>query len=407
MTISDLHVERESDALSGLTLDVVVSGSIGAVESVRFIRALRRLGAKVVPWLTRGGAQFVTETALSWAADHPVRVGFNGTESHLAQNDGLIIAPASASLIGKIVHGITDSPAAAVATSYLGRDLPVIVLPNMHDSLASAKAVMRNVEMLHGLGARMIPAREEEGKRKFPDPEVAAAIAAHQINFKRRSGSQILVTMGTTRGYLDDVRYVSNYSSGGLGTLIAEDLYRHGHLTHVVAGPSLVRPKVAETLQLVDTNDEMAKAIAKAMSHPIDAAIVAASVLDYVPAERAKGKIKSGSDNLTVSFVNTPKLIGTIHPSKPVKVGFKLEAQLDLKEADAIARDYMKRYDLSFFVLNGLRDVSLTSHKAIVFESKATGSPDSSKHVTGKRDVAMAVVSHVNSRLQSNLSVLA
>ena len=96
---SDLLVNLSSDALAGKLIDVVVSGSIGAVESVRFIRSLRRLGAEVQPWLTKGGSMFTTETALSWAAARPCRMSFEGTASHISMGDACVIAPASASML--------------------------------------------------------------------------------------------------------------------------------------------------------------------------------------------------------------------------------------------------------------------------------------------------------------------
>ena len=214
MTARDLDVTRLSDALNGRRLDVVVSGSIGAVESVRFLRALRRLSASVTPWLTKGGAQFVTPLALSWAADAPAISEFTGTAPHIGTTDAVVVAPASASLIGKIAHGITDTPAAALVTSYLGQGRPVILVPNMHDSLASAPAVLRNLERVSGWpGVTVIRARTEEAKHKFPDPATLADEVAHQVNRERHALPTTLVTMGTTRGYVDRVRYFSNYSS--------------------------------------------------------------------------------------------------------------------------------------------------------------------------------------------------
>ena len=98
--VDDLHVTASSDALKGRRIDVVVTGSIAAVEAVRFIRSLRRLGAEVTPWLSQGGSSFITPMALTWAAGKETIVGFSGSASHIATGDAVVVAPASSSIIG-------------------------------------------------------------------------------------------------------------------------------------------------------------------------------------------------------------------------------------------------------------------------------------------------------------------
>jgi phosphopantothenoylcysteine decarboxylase/phosphopantothenate--cysteine ligase len=400
MHTSDLAVEPLSDALAGWRLDVVVSGSIGAIESVRFIRALRRLGADVTPWLTEGGAQFITATSLAWAAGKAVRTSFAGDASHLALGDALVIAPASANAIGKLAHGITDTPAMALATSYLGAGLSVLLLPNMHDSLATAPAVMRNLESLQNDGVLLLAPRREEGKVKFPEPAVLADETAHRLNAKRRPLGSALVTMGSTRGYIDDVRYVSNYSSGALGSSIAEELYRHGVPTHVVTGASTVRPHVCTSLTETLTNDDMADAAARHLKGGAQAAVLAASVLDFVPEHKESGKIRSAAKGLTVAMTPTAKLIAGINPASGIKVGFKLEAELTAKDAQAIAADYGQRYGLSMMVVNRLSDVDEQRHAAHVFEVRAKETRPGIE-LSGKLALAAAIARHVRTRLVS------
>ncbi len=402
---SDLQVEARSAALSSWTVDVVVSGSIGAVESVRFIRALRRLGAVVTPWLTQGGAQFITPTALSWAAGTEVRQGFAGDASHIALADACIVAPASASLIGKVAHGITDTAAAALVTSYLGGKRPVLLLPNMHDSLALAPAVQDNVERLRGAGVHILEARSEEGKRKFPDPAQLADEVAHLLNaaaWRQRGGAPgVLVTMGSTRGYIDDVRYISNYSSGALGTAIAEELYRFGFPTHVVAGPCQIRPQSYTTLAAPMTNDDMEAAALRAVAAGASAAVLAASVLDFAPENKTSGKISTAQNaTLAVPLVRTRKIIAAVHPASGIKVGFKLETGLDAAKAQAIAQDYMPRYGLSMLVVNDLADVDGARHQATVFTAThGSHSPGAPVPVVGKRALAQRIAEHVRQRL--------
>ena len=396
----DLQVERLSDALASRVLDVVVSGSIGAVESVRFIRALRRLGADVTPWLTAGGARFVTPLAVAWAAGREARTAFQGDASHIALGDACVVAPASASLIAKAAQGLTDSPAAALIQSYLGQQRPVLLVPNMHDSLADAPAVRRNLAQLRLDGVTLLGARIEEGKRKFPDPATLADHVAHALNLARAGGRKVLVTMGSTRGDIDDVRYVSNYSSGALGSQVTEELWRLGYDVRVVAGPSPLRPRVYGTLAETRTNDEMQAAAAAELAGGAEAAIFAASVLDFTPASKASGKLSSrDAETLTVDLKRTRKIIGALTPKSGVKVGFKLETGLTPEKTRALAERDVAAYGLSLMVLNDLADVDATRHVATLVEGEQ-GRAGPARRVEGKSAVAAAVAAHVDRRLR-------
>ncbi|MCX6127827.1 MAG: hypothetical protein NTX25_02035 [Proteobacteria bacterium] len=293
MDSNDLHVARVSDCLAGRTIDLVISGSIGAVESVRLIRALRRLGAEVQAWLTPGGAQFTTETALAWATTRPVRTRFEGSASHIAQHDACVIAPSSANMMSKIAHGQTDTPASALVASYLGQGKPIILIPNMHDSLLASPFVAANLRELSKF-CTILEARQEEGKQKFPEPKFLADQVAHRLN--QGHGKDFLLTMGSTRGPIDAVRYISNYSSGALGTSIATEFYRYGHKVHIVAGPCPTRPAHYAELKEITTNEEMLDAVQEIVRTGVDGAIFAASVLDFTPAQELKGKVKSSGN---------------------------------------------------------------------------------------------------------------
>lgn len=394
MVNSDLRVEAISNALQDKHLDVVVSGSIGAVESTRFIRSLRRLGARVTPWLTEGAQQFTTETALSWAAAEPTVRKFSGEASHIALGDACIVAPASASIIAKIASGITDSPSSALVASYLGQNKKVLFLPNMHESLRNSPIIDKNIEQLRELCVE-IPAREEEGKLKFPDPASLADIVAHELN-KDSVQHRCLVSMGTTRGYIDSVRYISNYSSGSLGSKISEELYRQGIECNVVAGPCEIKPKSYSKLIPIKTNDELEKASLEEIKQQPCSVVFASSVLDYVPNATFDGKLKSNED-LKVEFEKCDKIIAKLKVESGRKVGFKLEADLDIPKAEAIAADYIKKYQLSMIVINSLKDVDDRKHTAFVF-TEENGKLQHIK-LQSKQAIATEIVNHIKKDL--------
>lgn len=411
MQESDLTVEKTSDALSGLRLDVVVTGSIGAVESVRFIRALRRLGAFVTPWLTEGGASLVTPMSLSWAANQQTIEKFSGDASHIAIRDACVVAPASADFIGRVACGLADYPAAALVMSYLGQKKPVILLPNMHDSLLNSPKVQENIETLKRWGIFVLKGRIEEGKCKFPHPAVLADEVAHIVNkprvmsrlrTKTDASSVVLINMGGTRAYIDDVRYIGNYSSGKLGSLISEELFRSGFDTYVVASAADEFPRVSSKLIKVVTNDDMESALKDILaSQPIAAAVLAAAVLDFVPSEKKSGKIKSKDTEtghnieMSLKLIATKKIIKDVNIKSGIKVGFKLEAELNEEKARNLAQRYLKEYNLSFLVANSIYEVGPTNHKAFLCER----SVQEIKQAFSKTEIANAIVDHIKRSL--------
>ena len=403
---SDLAVKLLSEALTGVQLDVVVTGSIGAVESIRFVRALRRLGAKVTPWLTRGGAQFITPLALGWAAARDCRTGFEAEASHLAEGHGCIVAPASASFIAKIANGITDSPASALVTSYMGLNRPVIILPSMHDSLANAPQVRANLEKLRQSGSNVfvLGSRLEEGKHKVPEPAILADHCAHAYNSlilkNKNVQTKVLLTMGGTRAWIDDVRYIGNYSSGRLGSLVTEELHRLGLAVDVLAGAAEHLPKCHHTLLHCATNEDLTRESHRLMAGNPQAIIHAAAVLDFAPAQRVPGKTPSSLGTQSIELVSTPKILSSLKTNGPAKVAFKLEAGADEASAIKIAREYISKHQLTMLVVNNLTDVSAERHRAWIFETPTAGQPvDRPYEATTKEDVAKAVAHHVWERL--------
>jgi len=385
---SDLEISPLSDSLAGKKLDVVVTGSIGAVESVRFIRSLRRLGAEVTAWLTQGGAKFITETALEWATTRSVMTEFSGTHSHLASGDACIVSPASANFIYKLANGITDTPASALCASYCGSQKPVMVLPLMHDSLFNAPGVQENLSKLKSWGV-FLDSRTEEGKQKFPEPAVLADMVSHHLRTQSRHA---VVAFGGTVGYIDDVRFIGNYSTGALGSLITEELYRQGFNVTAIKGTGQVPPKSYTNLKSALTNEDLKSSLNSSFEKDVDALIFLSAVLDYIPEEKRSGKIRSGEKNFNVPLKPTEKIISQFQPKTPIKVGFKLEPNLTDLNIKQLALDYITKYNLSMLVINAKDDVSQTEHKAVLCK-KNMDKIDLEKQES-KLELAQAIAKH-------------
>ena len=396
MNQNDQSVGRLSTALENTEIDLIISGSIGSVESIRLIRQLRRLGAQIFPYLSKGGQQFITPTAVSWAACRETVTSFRSMVDHVATRKYCVIAPCSANMLNKIATGLADCPSSANALSHLGQGNAVIVVPNMHMSMATSPATQQSIERLKQIGVQFVATRNEEGKWKFPEPLWLANEIAHIINARRypKETGEALITMGSTKGYIDDVRYISNYSSGALGTKISEELYRRGFITHVICGAAKHQPTNFSHFYSCETNDAMESQILSHRPEQIKAAIFLASVLDFKPREKLSGKIKSSTPPEDIKLEKTNKLIRLLTPASGLKVGFKLETETTEEYEQEIAKDYFHRYDLSMLVLNKLNQVDENAHTAKLFSKN----PDASfkfENTFGKEQIANKICDHL------------
>jgi phosphopantothenoylcysteine decarboxylase/phosphopantothenate--cysteine ligase len=383
--VSDLSVEPIANALKDWHIDVIVSGSIGSVESVRLIRALRRLGASVYPWLSPGGAQFITPLALEWAANRHCMTEFAGLASHLATRHACVIAPCSANFAANIAAGKASDPSLAVTQSYLGQKLPVIVVPTMHDSLKPSAA--NALQALTARGAQLVPVRVEEGKQKFPEPAILADQIAHLLNHRKYASKPgVLVTLGGTRAAIDAVRSIQNHSTGALGTMICHELFRRGFVVDAVVGTGEVKPTaLLNGYERCETFAAMQQAVGEKKSNRA-ASIFAAAVLDYVPEQSVSSKISSGQKQLSVQLKPTEKIIDLV--SSPVKIGFKLFEQVD--DLEKLAKSYCQKYGLSLLIANHVHTVGANNHQAEFFW------PDGNrKGYDSKAKIAEAVADHV------------
>lgn len=385
----DLAVETLSQSLMGFQIDVVVSGSIAAMESPRFVRALRRLGAQTRVILTDSGAQFTTTTALEWASGQKVIRQFSGLDSHIATGDACVIAPCSAQMIHDIAEGVTKTPATALIASYLGLKRPVIMVCNMHESLWLSPRVQANFAKIAPF-VRTPPPRREEGKLKFPDPQRLANHVSFEVN--RKEAREVVVTMGPTRGYWDPVRYISNYSSGALGSVITEELYRLGHTVKVIAGPCQVYPSSFSSFVPVDTYDDLHEALGDAVRLEPKALVMAASVLDFVPSETSKTKISSDQP-LTIELKPTRKLLAEYPLSQGKTFCFKLGTGLTEREMRQLGESYLKKYGVTSCIVNDRKHVTKSSHQAVAFHIHDAQMVETS--LTSKFGIAHYIAAHL------------
>ena len=395
--MQDTGVEKLSAALHGVTLDWVVSGSIAAVEVVKAIRAVRRLGAQVRVTLTREAQRFITPTACAWASGSEVSTDWSPLADHIGAGDALVIAPCSASLLGKIAAAICDAPALSLTASYLGQGKPVIVHPCMHQSL-SANPFLQSIYPRLATHLSLIAPLQEEGKDKFLPPPHLAEEIAQRINGSGKRGT-VLIVSGRTVAPLDAVRGITNFSRGEMGTLMAAELYRQGFATHIVSGLSEYQPAAYSSMVAVKTPAEMGEQAQRLLqSHPDAALVMVAAVLDFVPDKTEEGKISSQQQELNVRLVPVPKLVQTLQPRSQVKVVFKQPAVFDPEQdVQAIIGAYFDPHQktcASLLVVNPQAAMAAGNYYAYLF------SPDfSNTYADSKQRVAHLVSQHIGAKL--------
>ena len=345
-----------------------ITGSIAAYKAAYLIRGMVKRGAEVQVVITPAGKEFITPITLSALTGKPVVSEFfsnrDGTwNSHVDLGlwaDAMLIAPATASTIGKMAHGIADN---MLVTTYLSMKAPVFVAPAMDLDMFAHPSTQKNLETLRSYGNRIIEPAEGElashlvGKGRMEEPDRIIGVleeyfASQQLLAKKK----ILITAGPTYEKIDPVRFIGNYSSGKMGFALAEACAQRGAEVTLIAGPvsQVTRHPSIRRIDVESAGEMYREAVAAFPES--DAAILCAAVADYRPEMQADKKIKrETTGDLTLRLVPNPDIAASLgHMKRPgqLLVGFALET--DDEQAHASAK--LEKKNLDFIVLNSLKD---------------------------------------------------
>ena len=354
--------------LKGKRIVLGITGSIAAYKSCLIIRELIKAGAEIQVVITPAGKEFITPITLSALTQKPVISEFfsqrDGTwHSHVSLGlwaDAMLIAPCTASTLGKMAHGIADN---MLITTYLSMKAPVFIAPAMDLDMYRHPSTVANMEQLKSYGNHIIEpasgflASGLEGKGRMEEP---AVIVRHLADFfkgntQQLRGKKIMITAGPTYEKIDPVRFIGNYSSGKMGIALADECARRGAEVTLIAGPTPLRTSYAEIHRIdVESCEEMYHAATGCFAQQ-DAAILCAAVADYKPITTAQEKIKRTKEDLTITLTHTEDIAAALGKEKKqsqVMVGFALETCNE----EANAQGKLQRKNLDFIVLNSLRN---------------------------------------------------
>lgn len=409
---SPTHPAAGPSPLSGKHIVLGITGSIAAYKSCLIIRALVKRGAEVLVVITPAGKEFITPITLSALSRHPVISDFfsqrDGTwHSHVDLGlwaDAMLIAPCTASSLGKMAHGVADN---MLVTTYLSMKAPVFIAPAMDLDMYQHPSTQANINTLKGYGNRFVEptsgflASGLEGKGRMQEPDLIVEElerffanplkdttqegaqgqekttqedtldqekmtqkgaqdqekmtqeAAQKEKMLPLAGKRILITAGPTYERIDPVRFIGNFSSGKMGFSIAEECRRRGAEVTLVAGPTALQCDAAIRRVNVESAQEMYEACLPAFD-TADAAILSAAVADFTPEQKAESKIKREADDLVLRLRPTHDIAKTLGQRK--RPGQRLVCfALETNDEEANARGKLERKNADFVVLNSTR----------------------------------------------------
>ena len=390
------------DILSGKHIVLGVTGSIAAYKAAYLVRLLIKKGAEVQVVMTAAAKEFITPLTLSTLTRKPVvseffdrRDGSWNSHVDLGQwADAMLIAPCTASTLGKMASGVADN---MLATTYFSMKAPVFIAPAMDLDMYSHPVTQRNIETLRSIGNIFIePASGERasqlvGKGRMQEPEViVAALEEYFRTQSQLSKKKILITAGPTFEQIDPVRFIGNNSTGKMGFALAEECAARGADVTLIAGPVNLKT-VHSGINRIDVRSAQ-QMYEAAMEHfpGSDAAILCAAVADYTPAVVADNKIKRKGE-MTLTLKPTQDIaaaLGAIKRPDQRMVGFALETNNEFSNA----QDKLERKNLDFIVLNSLRDEGAgfgydTNKVTLIDRKESQPLP-----LQSKKDVAKAII---------------
>ena len=338
------NVKSKGEYLKGKKIWLGITGSVSCVETVGITRELLRYGAEVTIVANRAALELIGEKALEFACGKPIIKEITGQVEHVIaghEADLLIIAPCCATSLGKMVNGIGDNPPMLVALTCIGAKTPMIVAPAMDKNMVMSTIVQNNMKRVKEFASIIEPIMIE-GKAKLPTKERLVAEACKIAGPQNLNRKKILVIGGGSSEPIDDVRVISNKSSGLMATSLCETAYGMGANVELWLGNAIHKPGEWIKTKRFSTLSELKEMIQ--IKKQYDVIIVPAALSDFIPA-KVKGKLDS-SEAISLKMKKAPKIIDNIRKKhKGLLYAFKLESKISDKELINKAKGLLKKSD--------------------------------------------------------------
>jgi phosphopantothenoylcysteine decarboxylase/phosphopantothenate--cysteine ligase len=380
-----------------------VTGSIAAVEAVKLARELRRHNIEVKCFMSDAACEIIHPYAMEFATGQGVVLGLTGKIEHVkyAQADLILVAPATANVISKLAYKIADNPINTLLITAFGYKAPIVFVPSMHHSMY--RAIKENIETLEGEGITFVKPKIEEKKAKFPDIDVIVLNVLREASKGDLKGKRVLISAGATFEKLDEVRGITNLSSGKTGVEIAREAFIRGADVTLICGH--ITADVPHVFNVINAESvgEMHHAVTRqVVDH--DIFISAAAVSDFIPEIEAGITKISSNQGTTIKLKTAPKIIGEVKRINPeiFLVGFKAEYGVSGEELIDSARRRMEESGADLMVAN---DVAVDSggfgsdeNQVVIIDGDVLSVPLSSK-----REIARKILDKVVEKMNGSL----
>ena len=341
-----------------------ITGSVAAVQCSEIARELMRHGAEVFTVMSQMAQKISHPDLMEWATGNPVATELTGKIEHVAltgahpekKTDLILVAPATANTIGKIACGIDDTPVTSTVSAAFGLEIPIIIVPAMHESMYRHPVVAENIKKLQTLDVEFIGPRIEEGKAKIAATDEILNVVISRLGAKDMMGSRVLVTAGPTIEYIDPVRVITNKSSGKMGIAVAEEARRRGAQVTLIYGHGTAPPPQGmKTLEAETAKQMHDRVLSELKAARYDLLIAAAAASDFAPESSHDEKIDSHSvKRLNVKLKSLPKMIDEVKKVSPrtFLVAFKAEYKISNQELVERARERLRTSRADLIVAN-------------------------------------------------------
>ncbi len=403
-TIGNRGIKKMSK-FEGKNIIVGITGGIAAYKSCDLVRRLVKENASVQVVMTQNATEFVTPLTMQTLSGNRVALKtfdlvWEAEIGHISLADKagvIVVAPASASFIGKVASGIADS---LLATVILAAQCPVILCPAMNVNMYSNPAVQENLTKLQSRGFIVVEPGEGElacgweGKGRLPEIDDIADEIESALTPKDLTGEKVLVTAGATREYIDPVRFISNPSSGKMGYAMAKEARMRGAQVKLISGKTELTPPYGVELIQTESASDMYDAVLKHLKWST-IVIKAAAVGDYTPKTRQNGKIKKQSGKKTIELKQTKDILKEVGGNKNgrIVIGFAAESEDLIKNA----KDKLKRKKADMIVANNILEPESGFEKDTNKAHLLYGSETEELPLMSKSDLAQRVLDKISS----------
>lgn len=365
----------KSNKISNKRIILAVTGSIAAVETIKLARELIRHGADVIPVMTVAATNIIHPDALEFATGNKPIITLSGKTEHvyycgLVKNsvDMVLICPCTANTISKIAHGIDDTPVTTFATTAIGSKIPVVLVPAMHLSMYNHSIVEKNIKICEKLGTTIIQPDIIRTKAKMPENDEIVSTVIRQLQKQKLNNKKILIIGGATAEAVDDIRIITNKSSGKTAVSLAQAAFENGADVEVWYGhskeivPSFITVKSFQTIQDIIN-------LLKQNKKKYDAIIVCAALADYIP-KKQEGKIPSKKPNLLIECIPSPKILHEIRKIAPKTKLIAYKAEENQKDLETEAKKLRNTYSLHLVIANTLSAFGSPNNEILIIDNK-------------------------------------